>query len=144
MGVLIAQATLTWIAVCCTYSVRLSNSKRESFIDFIERLGASYPQSEGSGAKPEVYLVSATAALALRGNWKLYRRNFVTGLSVSLWRCLLLIGGRIIGLGLASALKHMYTLQHNPTCAAAAWLSTPAVYRCSKPRHAQRYLEMRT
>ena len=56
MGVLIAQATLTWIAVLCTRSMRLSKSKRESFMDFIERPGAGYSQSEGSGAKFEAYL----------------------------------------------------------------------------------------
>ena len=37
MGVLVAQATLTRIAVRCTCSTRLSNSKRESLIDFIKR-----------------------------------------------------------------------------------------------------------
>ena len=44
-----------------------------------------------------------------------------------------------MGLGLASVLKHTYTLQHNPT--AATWLSARAVYRCSTPKHAQRRLE---
>ena len=34
----------------------------------------------------------------------------VTALSVSLWSSLPLTGGRIIGLGLASVLKHTYTL----------------------------------
>ena len=38
---------------------------------------------------------------------------------MSLWSSLPLTGGRIIGLGLASALKHTYTLQHNPI--AAKW-----------------------
>ena len=37
-----------------------------------------------------------------------------------------------MGLGLASALKHTYTLQYNPT--AGTWLSTRAVYRCSTPK----------
>ena len=35
-------------------------------MDFIERPGAGYSQSEGSGAKFEVYLGRATAARALR------------------------------------------------------------------------------
>ena len=70
MGVLIAQATLTWIAVLCTRSIRLSKSKYESFMDFIERPGAGYSQSEGSGAKFEVYLGRATAARALRAELK--------------------------------------------------------------------------
>ena len=54
-----------------------------------------------------------------------------------------LTGGRIIGLGLASALKYTYTLQHNQT--AATWLSTSAIYRRSTPRHVQlqRHLEAR-
>ena len=34
-------------------------------MDFIERPGAGYPLSEGSGAKFEVYLGTATAARAL-------------------------------------------------------------------------------
>ena len=63
---------------------------------------------------------------------------------MSLWSSLPLTGGRIIGLGLASALKHtyMYILQHNPT--AAMWLSTCTVYRCSTLRHAQHLVEART
>ena len=55
---------------------------------------------------------------------------------MSLWSSLPLTGGRIIRLGLASALKHTYILQHTQT--AATWLSTRAIYRCSTPRHAQR------
>ena len=66
MGVLIAQATLTRIAVRCTCSMRLSNPKRESFTDCIETPGAGYPQSDGLGAKFEVYLGRATATRALR------------------------------------------------------------------------------
>ena len=54
------------MAVRCTCSARLSNSKRESFIDFMERPGAGYPRSESSGVKFEVYLGRATAARALR------------------------------------------------------------------------------
>ena len=118
--------------VVYTCNARLSNSKCESFID----AWSGYPRSEGSGAKFEVYLGIAAAARAL-----IYRRNFVTTLSVSLWSSLPLTGCRIIGLGLASAFKHTYTLQHNPT--AATWLSTRAVYRCSTLRHAQRRLQAR-
>ena len=36
MGVVIAKATLTRIAVRCTCNARLSNSKRESFIKGLE------------------------------------------------------------------------------------------------------------
>ena len=64
--VLIAQTTPMRVAVHCTYSAHLSNSKRESFIDFIKMPGASYLRSEGSGAKFEVYLGSAIAVRALR------------------------------------------------------------------------------
>ena len=64
MGVLIAQATLTWIAVRCTCNTRLSNSKYESLIEFIERPGAGYSQSKG--ARVEVYFGKDTAARALR------------------------------------------------------------------------------
>ena len=62
-----APATLTRIAVRCTLrSACLSNSKCESFKDFIERPGAGYPRSEGSGVKFVIYLGRATAARALR------------------------------------------------------------------------------
>ena len=60
-GVLISQATLMRIAVHYTCSAHLSNSKRESFIE-----AWSYPRSEGSGAKFEVYLGKAISARALR------------------------------------------------------------------------------
>ena len=53
--------------------VRLSNSKRESFIDLIERPGAGYPRSEGSGAKFEVSLGRATAVRALRAELEVMR-----------------------------------------------------------------------
>ena len=66
MGVLIAQATLRRIAIRYTCSAHLSNSKHELFMDFIERPGAGYQRSEGSGAKFEMYLGRATAARALR------------------------------------------------------------------------------
>ena len=62
MGVLIAQAILMRNTVRCACNTRLSNSKRESFIDFIERPGVGYPRSEGSGAKLEIYLGTAAAA----------------------------------------------------------------------------------
>ena len=58
MGVLIAQATLTRLAVRCTCSARLSNSKLESFIvlmDLIERPGAGYSRPEGSGAQAHIH-----------------------------------------------------------------------------------------
>ena len=133
MGVLIAKATPTG----SQYVVHVTRTRSASRL---LRPGAGYPRSEGSGAKFEVYLGIATAAR--EQNWKIYRRNSVTTLSVSLWSSLPLTGGRVIGLGLASALKHMYTLQHNPT--ATTWLSTRAVYRRSTPRHAQCRLEART
>ena len=59
--------------------------------------------------KFEVYLGIATAARALEQNLKICRRNSVTAHSVSLWSSLPLTGGRIIGLGLASAFKQTYT-----------------------------------
>ena len=141
MGVFI---TLTGIAVHVTRVCRTRSASR------LSRPGAGYPRSEGSGAKFEVYLIfrnsySCQSPKSRTGRYvdatpsPLCRRNSVTTLSVSLWSSLPLTGDRIIGLGLASALKHTYTLQHNPT--AATWLSTRAVYRYSTPRHAQRRLE---
>ena len=88
----------------------------------------------------EDYLAIATAARAIRSELEDIQTQLRHhSLSVSLWSSLPFTGGRIIGLGLASALKHTYTLQHNPT--AATWMSTRAVYRCSTPRHAQHRLE---
>ena len=124
----------------------LSNSKRKyslAFIDFIERPVAGYPRSEDSGAKVEVYLGRATSARSW--NWKIYKCNFVTVLSTSLWSSLPLTRGRIRGLGLASALKHTYTLQHNPTAALWLFICTVCIrFPCSTPRNAQRRQEART
>ena len=81
-----------------TCIAHLSNSKHEyslAFIDFIERPVAGYPQSEDSGAKVEVYLGRATSARSW--NWKIYRRNSVTVLSMSLWSSLPLTRGTYVG-----------------------------------------------
>ena len=57
--------------VAVTY--KRSVSAAESFIDFIQRPGAGYPQSEGSGAKFEVSLGRATAVRALRAELEVMR-----------------------------------------------------------------------
>ena len=120
MGVLIAPATLTRIASYAGVvyrglepAIRNLKAQKLSLKSIYEELQLPEPYEQ---------------------NWKIYRRNTVTALSVSLWSSLLLTGGRIIGVGLASVLKHTYTLQHNPT--AATWLSTHAVLHakaCTMP-----------
>ena len=105
------------------YVVDVTRVCRTRSASRLSRPGAGYPRSEGSGAKFVIYLGIATAARALRAELE----DIQTQLRHHTLRSSLpLSGGRIIGLGLATALKHTYTLQHNPT--AATWLSTRYMY----------------
>ena len=112
----------------------------------LSRPGAGYPRSEGSGAKFEVYLgiaiFSCQSPKSRTGRYADATPSPLSKYAVSLWSSLPLTGDRIIGLGLANALKHTYTLQHNPR--AVTWLSTRAVYRCSTCAMHKVYIEPRT